>query len=117
MKNIRMSDNIKFLFALCAAGFLSSCQSNDLKEYYGREGDLTMRPAFMGKMPQGDDSYSQGVRDGCNTALAVVAVGPMATQYDESYIDFDKTLSDSDYYKGKNLGYNYCGYFTDVDPI
>ncbi len=95
---------------------LSSCINNDLKEYYGKESALTMRPAYLGEMPQGDDSYSKGVRDGCNTSIAVVGTGPMAEQYDDIYYDFDKT-NDQDYYRGRTLGFNYCTYYQDPDPL
>ena len=97
--------------------FLSSCWKNDLKEYYGREGSWTIRPAHMGEMPQGNDSYSQGVRDGCNTAISVVGSGPMTTQYEDTYYDFDKSIKDPEYYKGRTVGFNYCTYFQDPDPI
>ncbi len=95
---------------------LSSC-NNDLKEYFGRPGAFTLRPAYLGEMPQGDDSYSQGMRDGCNTSIAVVGVGPMASMYDESYVDYDRVMVDTDYHKGVTMGFNYCTYYQDVDPL
>lgn len=78
---------------------------------------FTMRPAHLGKMPQGDDSYSQGVRDGCNTAISVVGAGPMQSGYEDTYYDFDKTISDPEYYKGRTVGFNYCTYYQDPDPM
>lgn len=111
-----MKNNFTKLIVFSFAVIVSSC-SNDLKEYYGREGMFTMRPAYMAKMPQGNDSYSQGMRDGCNTAIAAVGTGPMAAQYDDIYYDFDKSLNDSDYYKGRNTGFNYCTFYQDPDPF
>jgi len=102
--------------AMLAGMVLSSC-TNDLKQYYGRPGAMTMRPAHMGDMPNGDDSYSQGVRDGCNTAISVVGTGIMQTTYDQTYYDFDKSIKDPDYYKGRRLGFDYCTYYQDPDPI
>ncbi len=101
---------------IVSAFFISSC-TNDLKEYYGREGDLTMRPSYMGDMPNGDDPYSQGVRDGCNTAIATIGTGPMAASYDPMYYDFDKSITDSEYYKGRTTGFNYCTFYQDPDPF
>jgi hypothetical protein len=95
---------------------LTSCEL-DLKKYYGREGMFTPRPDQLEKMPQGNDPYSKGVRDGCNTAMSVVGTGPMAGMYEDSYYDFEKTLKDSDYYRGRTTGFNYCTYYQDVDPF
>ena len=71
----------------------------------------------MGELPQGDDPYSQGFRDGCNTAIAIVGVGPMTSFYDSIYYDFDRLLDDSMYYRGKKMGFDYCTYYQDVDPL
>jgi hypothetical protein len=108
---------MKLFIPIFVSILLSSCMKNDLEDYYGREGMFTMRPAFMGKMPQGDDSYSQGMRDGCNTAIALIGTGPMASSYEVSYQDVNRTTSDRDYSKGYDLGQNYCTYYQDVDPL
>lgn len=115
MKLAKIHRNFYLVFAVL---FLSSCDTdNDLKEYYGRPGMFTLRPAHLGEMPNGDDSYSQGVRDGCNTAIAIVGTGPMADMYENTYYDTNKSIEDSDYYKGRTLGFNYCTYYQDPDPI
>ncbi len=114
MKNF----NLNIFAVISSVLIISSCSTKtDLKEYYGREGPWTMRPAHLGQMPQGNDSYSQGVRDGCNTAISVVGSGPMASMYDDTYYDFDKSISDADYYKGRTLGFNYCTFYEDPDPM
>lgn len=107
----------KLLMVFLCLAALTSCWKVDLKENFGREGMMTPRPHRMGQMPQGDDPYSQGVRDGCNTAIGVLGTGPITTMYDDIYYDFDKTVNDSDYYKGRTLGFNYCSYYQDPDPF
>lgn len=96
--------------------FLVSC-GNDLKEYYGRHGALTPTPFFMGKLPDGDDNYSQGFRDGCNTALSTVGTGMLSATYDDNYYDYEKSLNNNDYYKGRTIGFNYCTYYQDPNPF
>ncbi len=78
---------------------------------------LTATPAFIGKLPQGDDPYSQGVRDGCNTAISIVGSGFLDSSYDDIYYDFDKSVSNPDYYKGRTLGFNYCTQYLSFEPI
>ena len=78
---------------------------------------MTPRPAYMGEMPQGDDPYSQGVRDGCNNAISILQSGPMRSMYEQNYVDFARTLEDPLYNRGKNVGFNYCMHFIDSDPL
>ncbi|HCR86161.1 MAG TPA: hypothetical protein DIV86_05730 [Alphaproteobacteria bacterium] len=102
---------------LCLAiAALAGC-TNDLKENFGRPSIFTMRPAALSNLPNDDSSYSQGLRDGCNTALRVIGVGPMATSYDDSYYDINRGITDQDYYKGRTTGFNYCTYYQDPDPL
>jgi len=95
---------------------LSACE-NDLKEYFGRPGMLTMRPAGLDNLPDDDSSYSQGLRDGCNTALGTNAAGPMSATYADTYYDINRGITDQDYYKGRTTGFNYCTYYTDPEPL
>ncbi len=76
-----------------------------------------MRPLFMSDMPSDNSSYSQGLRDGCNTAIGTIGTGPMASSYDEFYYDVNRGITDQDYYKGRVTGYNYCTYYLDPDPL
>jgi len=83
----------------------------------GRLGAFTPKPLLMGELPQGDDDYSQGFRDGCNTAISILGTGFQSTMFEDIYYDFDKILESSDYFKGKTIGFDYCTYFIDVDPL
>lgn len=111
--------NIFFKFFVCFICLLgtTACWKNDLNEYFGREGMMTPRPYRLDGIPQGDDSYSQGFRDGCNTAMGVVGSGLLNSMYESSYIDANRVVSDEDYNQGKTLGFNYCTFHLDVDPL
>lgn len=76
-----------------------------------------MRPMGLDNLPSDDSSYSQGLRDGCNTALGSNGVGPMSASYADMYMDVNRNVNDTDYYKGRTLGFNYCTYYTDPDPL
>lgn len=95
---------------------LQAC-SNDLKEYHGRHGMFTPAPFAIGQIPQGDDDYSQGFRDGCNTAYGIMGTGMLSSSYDSNYYDYEKSITNNDYYKGRTIGFNYCTYYLDNDPL
>jgi len=107
----------KYIFiSILSLSFLASC-SNDLKEYHGRHGTFTPAPFSIGQMPQGDDDYSQGFRDGCNTGHSIIGTGMMSSTYDATYYNTEKSVTSNDYYKGRNIGFNYCTYYNDVNPL
>lgn len=93
------------IFIIVIAAFtLSACAQTHLNG--GRMGMFTPRPMFLGKMPQGDDSFSVGIRHGCNTALGIVGSAMLRThgwQY-----DVNKGIEDREYYRGVRLGTRYC---------
>ena len=76
---------------------------------------LQVRPAFL-KLPQGDDSYSVGFRDGCDSSLGIVGGGTVASTNDFS-MDANRGIEDRDYYEGYQMGANYCTYYLDPGPI
>jgi hypothetical protein len=96
---------------------LSACGNDNLDLFEGRHGIWTPRPMYFSHLPQGGDAYSQGVRDGCNSANSTVGSAMMRTNYEDIYLDVDRTIKDSDYNRGWSMGHNYCTYFNDVDPI
>lgn len=105
----------RLLIHLSMLFLLSGC-AGDLAEYFGRHGMLTPEPAGLADMPQGDDDYSQGFRDGCNTAISITGSGFLST-YDPIFYDFDKSLSSPEYYRGRTVGKNYCMYYVDNNPL
>lgn len=96
---------------------LSACGNDKLDEFEGRAGTWTPKPMYFSYLPQGGDSYSQGVRDGCNSANSTIGQGMMRTNYKDIYLDVDRTIKDEDYNKGWSMGNNYCTYYNDSDPI
>jgi len=68
-------------------------------------------PMFMRNIPDGNDSYSKGFRDGCNTYLGIIGVGPVQLHGYE--IDNTQVLEDATYNKGISDGRQYCTHFLD----
>ncbi len=85
------------------------------KQTYGRDTFWTPEPAFLDGIPEGDDSYSQGFRDGCNTFTGFVASG-FPRGHDFAY-DAERGIKDRDYYVGYRIGSDYCTYYSDYDPL
>jgi hypothetical protein len=66
---------------------------------------------FMRGLPDGNDSYSTGFRDGCNTYQAIIGTGPLqmkAYQWDNL-----RELEDAAYAKGISDGRAYCTHYLD----
>jgi hypothetical protein len=73
------------------------------------------RPFLMRNTPSGDDAYSQGWRDGCQSITGVVSEG--FVRGNEFAYDAERGVYDNKYYKGWRDGLSYCNYYTDYDPI
>lgn len=68
---------------------------------------------FLRGVPQGEDAFSVGWRDGCDTALATTGAGTlMLTQ---KKMDGFRLENEALYRKGYSLGNNYCTSFLDWD--
>lgn len=76
---------------------------------------LEPRPLFMRGIPSGDDAYSQGWRDACQTFVGIVGSGMLRNQ--PFAYDPERGVNDKEYYKGWRDGIAYCTYYTDYDPI
>ena len=94
---------------------LSGCDSMNYPLTYGRHQMWTPEPMGMSGLPDGDDSYSQGFRDGCNVSLGIVGSG-MLRAHGFAY-DVNRGIEDRKYYRGYRLGNNYCMYYVDRDPL
>ncbi len=92
--------------------FLDQERPTDLPTTFG--GSMSPRPLFMSNLPGGDDSYSTGFREGCQTTISYGE--GMLRMYDFAY-DIDRGLKDKEYYAGYRAGTVYCTYFADVDPL
>ena len=78
-------------------------------------GDNLFAPGrlFMRGLPQGDDSYSQGIRDGCETFLGIVGSGTLRLL--PSKIDGFRLTEDPAYARGYVDGQTYCTHYLDWD--
>lgn len=92
---------------------LASCA--DTYQNFGKHKWDTPAPLFLRGIPQGDDSYSLGFRDGCNTMMGVIGSGMLRMH--EFSQDINRSIEDKDYYLGYRLGQNYCTYYIDNDPL
>jgi len=111
--------NINHMVALCMTVFLVSCSPEtmhplDYSITKGKHGMFTPHPAFL-ELPQGDDSYSQGFRDGCNTFLG--SVSEAGVRGHSFAYDVNRGIEDRDYYIGYRIASDICTYFSDVDPL
>jgi hypothetical protein len=95
----------------------TSCGTDKLEYYEGRHGMWTPKPMYFGYLPQGSDSYSQGVRDGCNSALSTITQGLQRSNYEDIYMDVNRNIAEDEYNKGWTNGHNYCTQYNDTDPI
>lgn len=75
-------------------------------------GLLTPNRPFI-HMPKGNDSYSQGVRDGCQTYMGIMGAGPLRML--DTKIDGYRMTDDPDYLRGYVDGSDYCTFALDWD--
>ncbi len=71
-----------------------------------RTTSLVPRRAYIRGLPTGDDSYSVGFRDGCQTILGITGSGTLRLLSER--IDAERMVSDSMYVRGWHDGDGYC---------
>jgi len=101
-------------FFLADCGFMTESYGLFMDDE-GRRGLFTPRPFQMRGIPQGDDSYSRGFRDGCNISIGMIGSG--LHRMDGFGYDPNRGIEDKDYYLGYRTGDFYCAYYLDSDPI
>lgn len=97
-----------FLFLLV---FLMGCSSDPRTPLIALPGaEETMGPTnmFLRNLPQGNDSYSVGFRDGCNTYMGII--GTSVLQFKEFRQDNARMIEDQMYATGYEDGRNHCTY-------
>lgn len=67
---------------------------------------LTPRPMLIRNLPDGDDSYSEGFRAGCNTMLGIVGTGYLRSL--RINVDGYRMVEDKLYTRGWSDGANFC---------
>ncbi len=95
---------------------LAACSGPEWAEFYKPRGFGTMAPVPMGmrNVPDGQDSFSVGWRDGCNTYLGFTGSG-LVQMRGFSY-DINRSLQDRMYATGFREGASLCMYYSDTRP-
>ena len=100
-----------------ALTLLPACSSlPDMSEIYAptKFGTLSPMPMQMRNIPEGQDSFSVGWRDGCNSYLGFAGSG-LVQMRDFTY-DINRSLQDKPYASGFREGASLCMYYTDTRP-
>ncbi len=100
--------NLKNKLTLALLLTLTACSSSSSQLGYNR--------VFLGGVPQGRDSFSQGWRDGCDTSMAIVGSGKL--RFVEEKLNgatANRFSRDITYDKGFNIGSGYCTTFLDYN--
>lgn len=101
---------------LIAIFFISGCanQLGIIRQGLQKENSiLSPGPLLLHNLPQGDDSYSQGYRDGCETFVGIVGTGVLRML--PSTIDGWRLTSDSVYARGFSDASSHCTFYLDWD--
>lgn len=106
---------IKFIpvFILLTFATLTGC---DTIAANGKPGFSSPRALFLSNLPQGDDNYSQGFRDGCYNFIGVNGFG-MQRIFTKSPRVADELYMDALYRRGYTDGDRYCGVYVNHDII
>lgn len=77
---------------------------------------LGYKRVFLYGAPEGNDSFSQGWRDGCDTSLATVGTGTLRLIKEKINTGTAKRIiNDPLYDKGYTIGSGYCTNFLDYN--
>lgn len=103
---------MKYFVLLVLFVFLTGCGGLDprtaLIPLPGAEETMGPTNMFLRNLPQGNDSYSVGFRDGCNTYMAYQGTGVL--QFKEFRQDNARMIEDQMYAMGYEDGRNHCTY-------
>jgi len=104
----------KIIAAFILITLLSGCVT--LLDKEGHEGAFSPTPLFLKDLPQGEDNYSMGFRDGCYNFIGQNGYG-LARMYDRSINPDDELLVDKLYQQGYRHGDRYCGVYVNKKII
>lgn len=77
---------------------------------------LGYKRLFLYGVPEGNDSFSQGWRDGCDTSLATVGTGTLRLVKEKITPDTTRRMTHDELYdKGFTTGSGYCTNFLDYN--
>ncbi len=77
-------------------------------------GSYSPTPPLLRAIPEGNDSFSTGWRDGCNTYLGFVGEGVMRMR--PFTFDVNRSLKDPLYAAGYREGASLCTFYTNTRP-
>jgi len=104
---------MKFIYLTLLTILLNACAIS--LDEYGRPGRMFYpKPLFLSNLPQGDDKYSQGFRDGCYNFIGQNGYG-MARLYDRPINPI--YITDDLYQEGYRHGDRYCGIYINKNII
>lgn len=94
---------------------LSGCADIRMVKKSLREGESIFKgnPYLLRGLPQGTDSYSRGVRDGCETAMGIMGAGTLRLL--KPKINGYQLVKDPLYTRAFIDGMNYCNFYLDWD--
>ncbi len=107
-------------FVIAAIIGVSGCSylpaSADLSEITSptKFGMFSPMPFYLRGIPDGNDSFSEGWRDGCNTYMGFTGSGLL--QMRGFTYDIERSLKDKPYAAGYREGANICMYYNDTRP-
>ena len=106
----------KFLYVCMAQPVLSGCfagQGTWIKDPIQTDAGLLAPNRPFIHMPKGDDSYNEGVRDGCQTYMGILGSGTLRNL--ETKMDGYRLTEDQEYLRGYVDGSSYCTFALDWD--
>jgi hypothetical protein len=80
-----------------------------------KAGIFTPNPPFLKNLPQGDDSFSLGFREGCYNAIGQEGYG-MMRMFDKP-VNYDMASTEKLYVDGYRHGDRYCSAYVNKDMI
>ena len=107
---------LRLITVLLGTGILlAGCEGLSLKQPIDQTQDTIFRPnrLLLRNLPQGQDSYSQGFRDGCETYLGIVGAG--ALRLLPEHVDGWRLTEDRVYARAFADGGTYCTFYLDWD--
>jgi len=105
----------RFVIIMMIVGWVQGCGSLESVAMKGaiQPDETIFQPnrMFLRDLPKGNDSYSQGMRDGCQTFVGIIGAGALRLLPEK--IDGYRLSSDPGYLRGFNDGGSYCTHYLD----
>lgn len=106
---------MKKYLLIIALALLPACGVT-LTDDLGKQGVFSPNPLFLGNIPQQDDHFSLGFRDGCYNFVGQNGRG-LHRMYDRAPVISEEAYDNALYIEGYKHGDRYCGVFVNKDII